>query len=125
MAGLDLRKNSVFFEAGGKGFLYSVNYERIFWLGPSRGLTAGAGFTTWDALHPVGEVNLLFGGPKHFLETGLGFEFGIPVIAPRIGYRYMAAKGFLFRIAPMYMIAPKPDTPGDIPFLGLSLGYSF
>jgi hypothetical protein len=81
--GIDLnRKNAVYFEGGGSGFLGSVNYERIFYTKDKPRFCARIGFAlhpdalvgVTDAkaffLTPIG-VSVLAGDEKNFFEGGL------------------------------------------------------
>ena len=83
--GIDLlRRNTVYFEAGGSGFLGSLNYERIFYIKDKPRLCGRIGF----AFHPdvfigVSEaksffltplgISVLAGDGKNFFEGGLSW----------------------------------------------------
>lgn len=73
----------------------------------------------------IPEVNYLFGGNRHFLEAGFGFSFPEDLLMPKLGYRFQANNGLIFRVHGMYMQSTKPDSFGDFPWLGISCGYGF
>ena len=140
----NIQRNSFYIELGGNGVIISINYERIVPLGTKTGLgfrigagTAGSIDTANTAIAYTGlvEINFLFGKSKHFLETGIGFTNAFTVndteqlCSIRLGYRYQGEKGFLFKIAPMYLynfekLKGNHDVFGGI-WLGASFGYSF
>lgn len=121
-------KNLVYGEAGGNAFIYSVNYQRIFWDTVSFAspcLRAGAGIlplkTGTDYEFPF-EASLLIGKKRHFFELGAGFTVfsvinfyhGSPGGDParyyrsnganangRIGYCFIPLRkqNFMFRVA--------------------------
>ena len=73
----------------------------------------------------AGEVNLLFGGPKHLFEIGSGLIYW-PIEGPNLifnlGYRYQAKKGFMVRAGLHYVgddVWETPLTPG------IGIGYAF
>ena len=83
--GIDLnRKNAVYFEGGGSGFLGSLNYERIFYIKDKPRFCARIGLAIHpdaiigiaDAekffLTPLG-VSILAGEEKNFFEAGLNW----------------------------------------------------
>lgn len=134
------RNNSVFLEAGGTAVWYSVNYERKFSLKPMHRITAGIGtsviptesYTMFSGLLSAGYLY----GEKHNLELGIGltYLFSDPeyVGSARIGYRYEAPKGFLFRIgfSPIYGKFAETGLEeysgkGVLPWGYISVGYSF
>lgn len=105
-------------------------------LGKARGLTVGGGLINIDGWGVVAESSVLMGGVKHYLETGvMGAHFFAPNKAPdnpdsgdpvsavsfRIGYRYQAPLGFMFRVAPNLIFS----TEATFVFPALSIGYSF
>ena len=125
-----VRKNSVYL-----GIL-SINYARMVPLSQTTGLTIGGGVINIDGWGVVVESSLLFGGFRHFFETGI---MGAYIFAPnqepdnpesgdvvsavtfRIGYRYQAPGGFLFRVAPNLIFSTEDTFIAP----GLSIGYSF
>jgi hypothetical protein len=124
-----VRKNSVYI-----GIL-SINYARMFPLSQTTGLTLGGGLYNFDGWGVVVESSVFLGGVRHFFEPGImGFysfeqseepafpERGdvIPVTF-RIGYRYQAPSGFLFRVASHFIFLTK----GFFIIPALSIGYSF
>ena len=140
----NIQRNSFYAELGGNGGIISINYERLVPVGNKAGLsfrigagTAGSADTATNdiAYTALVEVNFLYGKSKHFLETGIGFTNAFVVnnteqwCSIKLGYRYQAKKGFLFKIAPMYIynfekLDGNDDVFGGL-WLGLSIGYSF
>jgi len=125
-----VRKNSVYI-----GML-SINYARMIPLGQTIGITLGGGLINIDGWGVVAESSVLLGGPRHFFETGimgayfftsseepdtLKSEDTVSAVSFRIGYRYQAPWGLLFRVAPNFIFSTE-DTGV---FAALSLGYSF
>ena len=127
----DIRKKSIYFELGGNGIYYSINYERLFFSGKSAWLAIRIGLAPVAdemVIIPL-EISRIF-GKKHCFELGVGTTFALEgpsyvdmVVFFRVGYRYRADSGFLFRIAPLLLVAP-PDF-NILPFGGISVGYSF
>jgi hypothetical protein len=140
----NIQRNSVFIELGGLGAIVSVNYERCVPTGNKTGFgfrigagTAGSADTanTATTYTTMLETNFLYGKSKHFLETGIGFANAFVKdeteqwVTVKLGYRYQAKKGFLFKIAPMYIynfkiLKGNKDVFDGI-WLGVALGYSF
>lgn len=134
----NLKKNQIYVEVGGNSAIISLNYERVLPLGQKTGLgfrigagTAGSveSDTTKIAITGLAEINFLYGKSKNYFEAGLGYTFGFnePLnwCSIRIGYRYQAKKGFLFRIAPMYIYNFEELNGNDDVFKGIWLGASF
>jgi hypothetical protein len=127
------RRNAVYLELGGHGGIFSVNYERMLLVRPGRGIAARIGLGNATAYTALAEIDALFGDSIHWFEPGLGymhpFDQGNNILSFRAGYRYQGKKGFLFRIAPMYLFnfeVLKGNTDVfDGFWLGLSLGYRF
>ncbi|MFZ5941832.1 MAG: hypothetical protein ACOYXB_14780 [Bacteroidota bacterium] len=134
-----LARNSLYFEALGNNGTWSLNYEHLFRLRPSRDESLGisAGFNLPFSIFPLKiplEVKYLRGS-RHALELGAGltlgtanwFDEGEPdrlagtygVI--RAGYRFTSGH-FLFRAAPMLHF---PRTWSSALWGGISLGYTF
>ncbi len=114
-----LSKNTVFLEAGGNGFFYSLNYDRILNDNENWKLAGRAGlmylyFFRNDQRQMIGvplEFSCLRGKDKNYLEIGFGLtpvydtynlspwpaihDF-ILISALRIGYRYQKNDGGLF-----------------------------
>ena len=127
-----IRLNHVYGELAGTGIIMSVNYERLIRLGPRAPLIGlRVGVLPIFVISPVLEVNVLFKGPIHFIEAGVGTNFGAiseegeSKLWPsaRVGYRYQGKKGLLFRAG--LMVIENFDEDGIMPYGGLSLGYSF
>ena len=139
-----IRGNSVYIEAGGNAYYYSLNYERRFKLNKeNRALFARIGYSNDLAgfnIFPL-ETSYSF-GKKHCFELGGGLviirekikSYTSPPQQPRVqhkigftfraGYRFQGTEGFLFRIAPV--IIKELFVPTDlIVWGGLSFGYSF
>lgn len=140
----NIRRNSVFVELGGLGGIITLNYERYVPVGSKTGFgfrigagTAGSADTanTATTFTTVIETNFLYGKTYHFLETGIGFANALVKdeteqwIIFKLGYRYQAKKGFIFKIAPMYIynfeILKGNDDIFDGFWLEAAFGYSF
>ena len=84
-----------------------------------------------DAWGVVVESSVLFGGVKHFLEPGIMDAYffepteesdeAVKAVTLKIGYRYQAPRGLLFRVAPNFIFSTEDNTV----FAALSIGYSF
>ena len=79
--GQDVKKNTFFFEGGGKGLYYSLNYDRLFAIKSETRFSwrVGAGFFSernnkGTFTLPVG-LNLLLGKDLHFFEVGYGITY--------------------------------------------------
>jgi hypothetical protein len=84
----------------------------------------------------IGATGLIFGGPKHFFETSLGYTHFTNELDKLIvltgGYRFQSQKGLFIKVTPMYIYnfdkgtdQPGEDTFGNSFWGGLSIGYSF
>jgi hypothetical protein len=137
------RKNSIYGELLGSGFLLSVNYEREIHRTDRLQVNFRIGFGSAIFINavPLAGVNFLIGQKKSFLELGvngirtIAFDFfggkGDYVLAnPIIGYRFQGEEGFIFRasLTPFFQLYDPQDwIPDDtfIPFAGISFGYKF
>lgn len=142
--------NVIYLELGGNSFLYGINYERgITNIGKqTMAASIGYGFSYSrvgvfnDILIPI-ELKLITGiGKKNHFEYGLGatcfYQPDRPdnlingVVVPqskirminfvRMGYRYTAQNGFLFRIGLTPLIISNREV---YLYGGISLGYCF
>jgi hypothetical protein len=130
--------NALFFEVGGQGILYSVNYDRL--LGPHASVHAGyTPFGGGEYVLPAG-ISYLSSG-NHRLELGAGLsylnvhesEFSIGIRrglfgTAVFGYRYQPREGgFMFRVGFTPLIGAFANTRiGPVlPWFGLSTGYCF
>lgn len=118
----EIRRNAIYNEN-----ILSFSFERIFPVNDKFGILLKGGFMIWDPLMPLIEVGAISGRNKHFFEAGIGAliadtsddeEEGFDFVTFRIGYRYQAPKGFLFKASAIY----SPDN-FILPLIGL--GYSF
>lgn len=112
-----IRQNAVCMED-----LLVYSYERLLPVSPRSAIGLKAGFLIWDPFMPLGEVSLVHGGSKNFFEAGAGglidvFEGG-GFFTLRVGYRYLAPKGFIFKASTIY----SPDN-FLLPLIGI--GYAF
>lgn len=113
--------------------MISLNYERLLPIGDQTGLGFRIGAGSAEALTGLLEVNFLYGRNKHFLETGLGYvnAFSYPDqwSTIKLGYRYQGKKGFLLKIAPMYIynfeVLNGNEDVFDGFWAGACFGYSF
>lgn len=111
----DIQRNSIY--AG----IMTVNYSRMI-PGNHFAFTLAGGLSFIDGVALQTETTLLLGGTKHFFEPGiLWWHDSIDdFVLFRTGYRYQSLKGFLFRIAPLFLFG------SDILVLpSISVGYSF
>ena len=99
----EIPKNSIVFA---NDFLFSitVSYERLIPVHDIIGimLRGGTGITleSGNELVFIGQVSMLIGKIKHFMETGVGYyqTFNAsPSFFPLIGYRYMGVKGLTLK----------------------------
>ena len=73
-------KNSIYFELGGLGGAYSINYERSFYFNKSFGLMAGVGFSPslfdfeFSPRFPLRTI-LFYEKNNHVIEGGFGATF--------------------------------------------------
>lgn len=138
-----LRKNSIYGELLGSGFLLSLNYEREIHRAENLQVNFRVGFGSAIFINavPLSGLNVLVGRKQNFFEVGFN---GIRTFAvdffggsgnyvlgnPVIGYRFQGYKGIVFRASftPFFQLYDPEDWISDqtfIPFLGLSLGYKF
>lgn len=130
-------QNHVFFELGGSGLLYSVNYERLL----SGGWNVRLGWSTVSFIYSYkayfGGATKLLSSPRrgfelggavgllvltHFLFWEIDPPVGAPYGGPILGYRYLPeSRGPTFRIA----ATPLVTSEGVTPWVGLSVGYAF
>ena len=139
-----MKPNNLYFELGGNGIYYSVNYERNILSASKLQLNTRIGLTT-IGIENIGlpfEANVLFGKEEQrsFLEIGIGgtpmysytrkaerngtwgkrkSEFDLIALG-RFGYRYVSEKGFLLRFAFTPVFERK-----YFPWAGISIGKNF
>lgn len=129
----NIQRNSFYVEILGNAGVISLSYERMLPLGKKTGLGFRVGVGYAEALTVLGEVNFLYGKFKNYFEAGLGYTNALnhpdQWATIRIGYRYQAKKGFLLRVAPMYIYNFERLNGNDDVFggfwAGASIGYSF
>lgn len=130
--GIDKYKNAFYFEAGGNGFIYSLNYERRFYVREKLTFTGRVGAATllreFPYILPV-ELNYLIGKKTNYFEVGFGRTFlqeeGYNVL--RLGYRHENEnKNRVFRAAftPLLGVI-SDDIISSYPWLGISYGIRF
>jgi hypothetical protein len=127
-----MKKNSLALESNFIMTL-SASYDRIIPLKEKTVLMIGADYSMgigfgYGSHWIIPEANLQFFGPKHFLETGVQYAFGLdendeeanssPGI--KIAYRLQGKKGFYFRATAGFLFLIDPVF---IPAVGI--GYSF
>lgn len=111
----DIQRNSVYLG------IMTVNYSRMI-PGNDVAYTLAGGLSFLDGVALQTEATLLVGGTKHFFEPGILWwhDNKDDFVLFRIGYRYQNRKGFLFRVAPLFLFG------FDILVLpSLSIGFSF
>ncbi len=141
----DIKKNSVYIEIAGNGFLGSVNYERQLTKQPGVGLRIGIGTysaSSFQLTIPVG-VNYLFDlNKRSFIDLGFGVTYTRADVLlytsvkyadpnfvnsnyinyiPSVGYRWRTKNNFMWRIS----FTPVINHIGFIPSLGFSFGKDF
>ena len=138
------RKNAIYGELGGSGFLISVSYERKLVDEEKLELNARIGFGSALLLSavPLFGLNLCTGSHHNKFEIGfnavrtyaldLFFADNTTYILgnPVVGYRYVSESGFLFRLtaSPFFALSDPDDWIDEgfaFPWAGLSMGYSF
>ncbi len=128
-----VRKNAVHFDLGGWSFWYSLNYEHRISFAENHRLALGAGVSVMPPVEPSvllgASANYLY-GKKHNLEIGITPSYFFAekkfYFSPRIGYRYEAPKGFLFRIGSSPSLSTKDEFGLSMLSWGyISFGYSF
>lgn len=152
---LKQRNNQVYLEAGASSLVYGLQYERIFWrpgklaLAASSGIIPASPFGNGFMKEPGFplELKLLAGASKHHrVEFGLSSMYYLSEIDPvirnytparyilrdrliyfgRIGYRYNANNGFVFRAAITPFRTHRLFANPEYEFWGgISLGYCF
>ena len=132
-----IRKNSIYFEILGNGVAYSINYDRIIPLKNRLAMFLRVGGNEYHgedtdklSFNLLGATGILYGGPKHFLDMGVGYTFFMDysdrLIVITGGYRFQGPKGLVIRATPMYIYnTEKGDTFGNSLWFGFSFGYSF
>ncbi len=148
------KKNSVFIEGGGNGFLGSVNYDRItgpifeklkisFRIGIGQNIVPFS-YSPTLPIAPLVELNLLFGKEKHYFETGFGVNFSSSTDDNYYGFHSTSPKRVTtlfpyetFRLGYRYQkpngglffrAAFTPNFGSQLSgffWIGVSLGYSF
>ena len=117
-----LRRNAVYNEN-----ILAFAYERLLPVSDKFGLLLKGGFMIWDPLIPLVEVGTISGRSKHFFEAGIGAllldtsdedEGSFDFLTFRLGYRYQATKGFLFKASAIY-------SPDNFILPLITVGYSF
>ncbi len=151
----ELKRNTVFVEFGGNGILYSVNYNRLFYLSKKLCLSSRIGYGFTKNFNdnklilnviPVELTGLVpISKNKHFIEVGSGVttvlmnyldKFHkelILVLALRIGYRFQKPTGGLFfnvgftPLYDFYVYNGDPNIGYHLwqPYAGMSIGYTF
>lgn len=100
-------------------------YERIFPVNDKFGIVGKVGIMIFDPFFFYTEVAGLYFGPRHFMETGIGYisdptnDDGLNSVTIRIGYRFQSFKGLLLKAS----IIAAPSEDAYIPLLGL--GFAF
>jgi hypothetical protein len=133
--------NTVYFEIGGPGVIYSITYERHLVAGLN--LRVGGGGAAFQgggyAVFPVGLNYMGIGGKKHHLELGMtaniwvggggGVAASGVVLSPLAGYRLQPFEGgFNFRagLSPFVFAGGRGGSgSGFIPMPYVSFGASF
>jgi|SRR5690554_2834108 len=143
----DKLASTVYLEAYGNNMVYSLNYEKVLYIGKAIMTTyrAGIGGVPNRFGIPLG-IHFLKGSRGKYLDmaVGLSYVYGSQVIssstgkergegiflAPTIGYRRQLQKGFFFRANAGLNIKLKEynktmGKSGLLPIIGISFGHSF
>jgi|GEM_PF-2501003 len=148
-----LKRSSIYIEAGGYREIYSLNYDHILSLSEKLGFAPRIGIA-WGGddrfLVPV-EVNFLLGNQnvaKHFGEFGIGATLGSKksigsggamligqgqeeqgmsaVWTSRVGYRHQKPSGgFMYRFGLILSYQTNYSAGKIKPFGGISIGYNW
>jgi hypothetical protein len=126
-----IRRNSIYGELFGNGFIFSINYDRIFFIKDNKfSFRAGILYLFTDNLITSIEINYLRGTVNH-LEMGIGAtmfkaldNYTFIICLRPFGYRFQSGdKGRIhFRIAPLFL---NPINRDDRFFLRNWLGISW
>jgi len=130
--------NAFYIEGLGNGGLFSINYDRVVYQGERVHGFIRTGLTEWHAddtntldIGIIQEGGILYGGPNHFFDSGVGVTLWTSdieaFIVPRIGYRFVSPEGLFIRVSPAMLVintGDKEDSFGGY-WLGLAVGYSF
>lgn len=134
-----IEKNTFYFELGGNGGFYSVNYDRIILRVKIVHLSIRTGYSVFPSKNnedfnyiiPL-EAILLFGEKNNFLELGAGKSIEYEsnnnssnITTFRFGYRYISDKGLMARagVVPIVFSLFGNDVVGI--WAGLGIGYAF
>lgn len=147
-------KNTIFAELGGKGALYSINYDRIICQGPKLfwSLRVGTMYIPESSVFgsslflPIG-LNAFTGKGNHHLEFSIGetlrifpgyktddqkvrWKFDYPFTFIGVGYRYQKPAGGLY-VSATLLPSLRPFRGVDglrvefLPWVGVGIGRSF
>ena len=141
----DLKRSTVYFEAGGNGLIASLNYEILVTRQRNFGFRAGIGYAPIDEgyiIVPFG-IDYLFklGRQGNFLDAGFGatwsrnrehsswgyggdvYETDAPMMSyiPSLGFRRHTSKNWMWRISGAGVF----NRDGASPWLGFSIGKRF
>lgn len=131
-------KKAVYFELGGNGGFYSVNYDRIIFSRKTVHLSLRVGFAVYPNvgsitetyLFPI-EVNFIMGKQNHFIELGLGqviaavkdnekFEM-FRYNTLKVGYKYVSKRRLFLRVG---AVAHVQESDSSI-WPGIGIGKAF
>jgi len=133
-----IRKNAFYFELGGNGGLYSINYDRIVLSGEKSYLSLRGGFAKYPEVGFIEnsfvfpfETNFIFGKHNNFFEFGVGQSIVIQsgshfndfdsYLTLRLGYRYISETGLTVRFG----FVPILNDYDSMIWIGLGIGYAF
>jgi len=140
------RRNNVDFSVGGNGLFASVNYSRILLVKSNYFINASVGINTLPFVGGITlphQVTFNFGKSSSFLELGIGGSYwsgksnasgytetiNSYLLSPIIGWRKHFKNNLIFRAYanPLFHISGEYyiEDYSVIPYLGISLGYSF
>ncbi len=97
----------------------ALGYSRIIQLSEKTGIVVYGSITPYfDFIIDLG-VALTFGKNHHYFEPGGGYLLSEDNIYIKAGYRYQGQRGFVFRIAPGYLVTE------NVPWWTASFGFAF
>lgn len=143
-------KNAVFAEIGGKGIVYSLNFDRLFYQKNNLKLSARVGLgyipetrVYSSALFVPISLNVMYGKKSNYVEISLGQTLRLypsynvqgvdypsytesPLTFIGLGYRYQKDQGGLFFTSTLLAsFVQQENTTKFSPWLGLGIGKSF
>lgn len=127
-----IRKNSIYLELAGSSFIgYSLNYDRTILNIKKHRFDVGIGLEAFLLSGFLPHINYTYGRGNNYFETGFSYNITKTIYSGkfnyysyRMGYKYIAANGFIFKVAftPLINVI---DEYYILPWGGVSFGYNF